>query len=134
MTVAPPIHRPPSGAGPGPGPGAGGGRGQAGTAAAATPSPSTDIYFWSTLLGALAVLASMTAIPPMVSGDSWLWPTIEVVAVIWLVGVGARLARLPAAVVVLLQLAAAAVALTALFTTGGLRRGDSQRRRGGRCR
>jgi len=119
MTVAPPIHRPPSGEGPGPGPGAGGGRGQAGTAAAATPSPSTDIYFWSTLLGALAVLASMTAIPPMVSGDSWLWPTIEVVAVIWLVGVGARLARLPAAVVVLLQLAAAAVALTALFTTGG---------------
>ncbi|HEY5115505.1 MAG TPA: DUF3488 and transglutaminase-like domain-containing protein, partial [Nakamurella sp.] len=116
MTVAPPVHRPPSGATPGPGPG---GRGEAGTAAPAATSQSSDIYFWATLLGALSVLASMTAIPPMVSGDSWLWPTIEVVAVIWLVGVGARLARLPAAVVVLLQLAAAAVALTALFTTGG---------------
>jgi transglutaminase-like putative cysteine protease len=117
MTIAPPVHRPPSGAGPDPGRGAGGGAGIA--AAPAAPSETTDICFWSTLLGALAVLASMTAIPPMVSGDSWLWPTIEVVAVIWLVGVGARLARLPAAVVVLLQLAAAAVALTALFTTGG---------------
>lgn len=122
MTVAPPVHRHPSGAAPGPGPGPGpaaGGAAPAGTAAAAGPSQSTDIYFSSTLLGALAVLASLTAIPPMVSGDSWLWPTIEVVTVIWLVGVGARLARLPAAVVVLLQLAAAAVALTALFTTGG---------------
>jgi len=126
MTVAPPVHRPPSGAAPGPGPGGGpatggggGGGAQAGIAAPVAPSQSTDIYFWSTLLGALAVLVSMTAIPPMVSGDSWLWPTIEVVAVIWLVGIGARLARLPAAVVVLLQLAAAAVALTALFTTGG---------------
>ena len=122
MTVAPPVQRPPFGAAPGPGPGPGpaaGGPALAGTAAPASPSQSTDIYFWSTLLGALAVLTSLTAIPPMVSGDSWLWPTIEVVTVIWLVGVGARLARLPAAVVVLLQLAAAAVALTALFTTGG---------------
>ena len=122
MTVAPPVQRPPSGAAPGPGPGPGpavGGPALAGNGAPAALSQSTDIYFWSTLLGALAVLASLTAIPPMVSGDSWLWPTIEVVTVIWLVGVGARLARLPAAVVVLLQLAAAAVALTALFTTGG---------------
>ena len=116
MTVAPPVdrptHGPGSGRGPGPGP-------AGGSAAPPAPSQPTDIYFWSTLLGALAVLSSMTAIPPMVSGDSWLWPTVEVVAVIWLVGVGARLARLPAAIVVLLQLAAAAVALTALFTTGG---------------
>jgi transglutaminase-like putative cysteine protease len=77
------------------------------------------VYFWSTLLGALAVLASTVAIPPMVSGGSWVWPTVEVVAVIWLVGLGARLARLPPGVILLVQIAAAAVALTALFTTGG---------------
>ena len=47
-------------------------------------------------------------------------PTVEVVLVIWLVGVGARLARVPAAAAVLLQVAGAAVALTALFTVGGI--------------
>ena len=72
-----------------------------------------------TLLGAVSVLAASLAIPPMISGDSWFWPTVEVVMVIWLVGVGARLARAPAAVSILLQLAGAAIALTALFTTGG---------------
>src|SRR5664279_2835441 len=114
MTVAPPVDRPTNGPGSGRGPGPGSGPGPAGgSAAPPAPSQPTDVYFWSTLLGALAVLSSMTAIPPMVSGDSWLWPTVEVVAVIWLVGVGARLARLPAAVVVLLQLAAAAASLTA---------------------
>ena len=93
----------------------------------ATPDPNAPArsaeaapaYFWSTLLGALAVLASTAAIPPMVSGGSWVWPTVEVVAVIWLVGLGARLARLPPGVILLVQIAAAAVALTALFTTGG---------------
>ncbi len=73
-----------------------------------------------TLIGALAVLAASSAIPPMISGDDWLWPTVEVVMVIWLVGVGARLARIPAAVAVVLQVAGAAVALTALFTVGGI--------------
>ena len=33
----------------------------------------------------------------MISGDGWWWPTVEVIAVIWLVGVGARLARVPTA-------------------------------------
>jgi transglutaminase-like putative cysteine protease len=71
------------------------------------------------LLGALAVLGGTLAIPPMVSGGDWFFSTAEVVAVIWLVGVGARLARAPAPVVVLLQLAAAAIAMTALFTVRG---------------
>jgi transglutaminase-like putative cysteine protease len=71
------------------------------------------------LLGALSVLGGTLAIPPMISGSDWFWPTAEVVLVIWLVGVGARLARVPDAAVVFLQLAAAAIAMTALFTARG---------------
>lgn len=71
------------------------------------------------LLGALAVLGGTLAIPPMISGGEWFWFTAEVVAVIWLVGVGARLARAPAPIVVLLQVTAAAIAMTALFTVRG---------------
>ncbi len=84
----------------------------------APKAPPTHLV--PTLIGALAVLAASSAIPPMISGDDWLWPTVEVVMVIWLVGVGARLARIPAALAVVLQVAAAAVALTALFTVGGI--------------
>ncbi len=73
-----------------------------------------------TLIGALAVLAATAAIPPMISGDGWWWPTVEVIAVIWLVGVGARLARVPTVLVMVLQVAAVCIALTALFTTGGI--------------
>ena len=40
--------------------------------------------------------------------------------VIWLIGVGARLARVPAAAAVLLQVVGASIALTALFTVGGI--------------
>jgi transglutaminase-like putative cysteine protease len=83
----------------------------------AAPAPPTEAV--PALLGALAVLGGTLAIPPMVSGGEWFWYTAEVVAVIWLVGVGARLARAPAAVVVFLQLAAAAIAMTALFTVRG---------------
>lgn len=81
------------------------------------PAPPTEAV--PALLGALAVLGGTLAIPPMVSGDGWFWTTVEVVGVIWLVGVGARLARSPAAVVVLVQVAAAAIAVTALFTVRG---------------
>ncbi|HEY4991263.1 MAG TPA: DUF3488 and transglutaminase-like domain-containing protein [Nakamurella sp.] len=83
-------------------------------------SPAAPVHLVPTLLGALAVLAATLAIPPMISGGSWFWPTVEVVMVIWLVGVGARLARVPAAVVVVLQVIGAGVALTALFTVGGI--------------
>jgi transglutaminase-like putative cysteine protease len=82
--------------------------------------PAPPVYLVPTLIGALAILAATIAIPPMISGEDWFWPTFEVVMVIWLVGVGARLARLPAVVVILLQVVGAGVALTALFTTGGI--------------
>ena len=85
-----------------------------------TPARDDDsVQALATLIGALAVLAASAAIPPMISGSAWWWPTVEVVAVIWLVGVGARLARVPAAAAMLLQAAAVSIALTALFTTGG---------------
>jgi len=88
-----------------------------------TPSvpapPITPTDALPALLGALSVLGGTLAIPPMISGGGWFLETAEVVLVIWLVGVGARLARIPAAAVVLLQLAAAAIAMTALFTVRG---------------
>jgi len=67
--------------------------------------PVTPTFAVPALLGALAVLGGTSAIPPMISGSDWFWPTAEVVLVIWLVGVGARLARVPAPAVVLLQVA-----------------------------
>lgn len=85
-----------------------------------TQPQAAPIHLIPTLVGALAVLAASSAIPPMISGDTWLWPTVEVVMVIWLIGVGARLARIPAAGAVLLQVVGVAVALTALFTVGGI--------------
>ena len=84
------------------------------------PEQNPPVYLIPTLLGALAVLAATIAIPPMISGGSWFWYTVEVVMVIWLVGVGARLARVPAAAAIALQVVGAAIALTALFTTGGI--------------
>ena len=93
-------------------------RGPAGARPPDEPAP--PIYLVPTLIGALAILAATIAIPPMISGEDWFWPTFEVVMVIWLVGVGARLARVPAAAAILLQVLGAGVALTALFTTGGI--------------
>ena len=93
-------------------------RGPAGAGPPDEPAP--PIYLVPTLIGALAILAATIAIPPMISGEDWFWPTFEVVMVIWLVGVGARLARVPAAAAILLQVLGAGVALTALFTTGGI--------------
>ena len=61
------------------------------------PDQNPPVFVVPTLLGALAVLAATIAIPPMISGGSWFCSTVEVVMVIWLVGVGARLARVPAA-------------------------------------
>ncbi len=92
---------------------------------ARAPAPPPDpqappVYLVPTLIGALAVLAATIAIPPMISGEGWFWPAVEIVLVIWLIGVGARLARVPAAAAVLLQILGASVALTALFTVGGI--------------
>ncbi len=86
----------------------------------AGPAAEQPVYLVPTLIGALAILAATIAIPPMISGDTWFWQTVEVVMVIWLVGVGARLARVPAVAAIVLQVVGASVALTALFTTGGI--------------
>lgn len=87
-------------------------------AAPAAP-PDRPVGVVGSLLGAIAVLASCLSIPPLVEGSAWVWPTVEVVAVVWLVGVGCRLSRLPLWATVPVQLGALSIALTALFTTGG---------------
>jgi len=90
----------------------------AGAAPSGPAAPPIDLI--PTLLGALAVLAATLAIPPMIVGSSWVGATIEVVLVIWAVGVGARLARVPVVAAIILQLLGAAIALTALYTVGGI--------------
>ena len=75
--------------------------------------PAPPIYLVPTLIGALAVLAATVAIPPMISGGTWFWPAVEIVMVIWLIGVGARLARVPAAAAVLLLNAGGSTGWTA---------------------
>ena len=72
------------------------------------------------VLAATAMIAGASSLASVVSGRSWVLPLIEVVMVIWLVGVGGRLLQLPAAGTVLLQTAAFLIALTSLFTTGGV--------------
>lgn len=81
-------------------------------------NPPTDIG--PTLLAAAAVLTGASALSVPVNGHSWVLPLIEVVTVIWLVGVGGRLIRLPTAVTALLQLAGFVIALTSLFTSSGI--------------
>jgi len=78
------------------------------------------VPFGPTFLAAAAIVAGSTALSVPISGTSWVLPLVEVVAVIWLVGVGGRLIRLPAVVTALLQLAGFAVALTSLFTSSGI--------------
>lgn len=73
-----------------------------------------------TLLGALAVLTGATAITPLVAGLTYLTPLVEVVAIIWLVGIGARLLLAPAWAVELAQLAAAVMTITSLHLTSGI--------------
>lgn len=94
----------------------------AGRLAPPDPADAQDpaIGFGQTFLAAAAIVAGSSALATPISGRSWVLPLIEVVAVIWLVGVGGRLIRLPTAVTVLLQLAGFAIALTSLFTSTGL--------------
>lgn len=85
-----------------------------------TASSASTLSAAPTVFGALAVLGGATALMPLVAGVSWLLPVAEVVTVVWLVGIGARLLRLRPWIVELFQLAALAVALTSLFTTTGI--------------
>ncbi|MET3807013.1 transglutaminase-like putative cysteine protease [Nakamurella sp. UYEF19] len=83
-------------------------------------APNPSIGIGPTFLAAAAILTGASALGTPISGNSWVLPLVEVVAVIWLVGIGGRLIRLPTAVTALLQLVGFAIALTSLFTTTGI--------------
>ncbi len=74
----------------------------------------------ATFLGVCAVLAGSAAITPLIIGHSWLLPVVEVVAIVWLVGVGGRLLAVPAAVIVALQAIGIVIAATSLFLSSGI--------------
>jgi len=71
-------------------------------------------------VAAASILTGASAIGTPVTGSSWVIPLVEVVTVIWLVGVGGRLIRLPTALTVLVQLIGFSIAMTSLFTTSGI--------------
>ena len=107
--------------------GAGGGRASGGVGGVGvdgtppgSPPDSSPTFLLPTFLAAAAILAGSSALGTPINGSSWVLPLVEVVLVIWLVGVGGRLIRLPTAVTALLQLAGLAVALTSLFTSSGI--------------
>ncbi len=79
----------------------------------ATPKPVAS------LLGALSVLAGSVALGSVIAGSAWVPPTVQVVGLVWLIGLGCRLLRVLAPVTVLAQVAGVLVTLTAVFTTGG---------------
>lgn len=80
---------------------------------------SEKLWVGPTLIAALAVLAGASALSAAIAGTDWVIPLIEVVGVVWLLGVGCRLLRSPAPVTVLVQFAGLVIALTGLFTTSG---------------
>lgn len=79
-----------------------------------------DIGIGPTFLAAAAILTGASALGTPITGRTWVLPLVEVVAVIWLVGVGGRLIRLPTVATVALQLAGFVIALTSLFTSSGI--------------
>lgn len=91
---------------------------------AGAPSPTTPpvkpTSIGPTFVTAAAIVAGSSALATPVTGGSWVLPLVEVVAVIWLVGVGGRLMRVPTVVTALLQLAGFVIALTSLFTSSGI--------------
>lgn len=78
-----------------------------------TPKPFVS------LLGALSVLAGSVALGSVLDGGDWVAPMVQIVGLVWLVGLGCRLLRVPAPVTVLAQAAGVVVTLTAVFTSGG---------------
>src|ERR1700712_4170866 len=85
-----------------------------------SPTDSPPTFLLPTFLAAAAILAGSSALGIPIDGSSWVLPLVEVVLVIWLVGVGGRLIRLPTTVTALLQLAGLVIALTSLFTSSGI--------------
>ena len=71
------------------------------------------------LLAAVSVLAGGSALVTTVDGASWVAPTVQIVGLVWLIGLGCRLLRMPAPVTVLAQAGGVLITLTAVFTSGG---------------
>ena len=72
------------------------------------------------LLAVLALLAGSAALSSVLDEPTWVLPIVEVVGIVWLLGVGCRLLRSPAPVTVLVQFAGFLVVLTSLFTSSGI--------------
>lgn len=81
--------------------------------------PVDRLWIGPSLVAALSVIGGSTALSATVTGGSWVVPLIEVVGVIWLLGIGCRLLRSPAPITVLVQFAGLVIALTGLFATSG---------------
>ncbi|MDQ6658053.1 MAG: DUF3488 and transglutaminase-like domain-containing protein [Actinomycetota bacterium] len=89
-------------------------------AAGAQEQPPVDrLWIGPSSVAALSVIGGSTALSATVTGASWVVPLIEVVGVIWLLGIGCRLLRSPAPITVLVQFAGLVIALTGLFATSG---------------
>ncbi len=83
------------------------------------PGPAGPVSPLVSALAAGSVLAGASALTAIVSGYSWIGPTVQIVGLVWLVGLGCRLLRLPAPVTVVGQAAAIVLTITAIFTTTG---------------
>ena len=70
-------------------------------------------------LGAVTVLAGSAALSSILDGGEWVLPAVQIVGLVWLIGLGCRLLRVPAPVTVLAQAGGVVVTLTAVFTSGG---------------
>ena len=81
--------------------------------------PRASAQPFVSLLGAVCVLAGSTALSVVVSGNSWVAPAVQVVGLVWLIGVGCRLLGAVTPITVLAQVAGVVVTLTAVFTNGG---------------
>ena len=67
------------------------------------------------VLAALATLLTTWSLAPVVDGKDWQGPCIALILVVMVVGMGARAARFPKALVAPLQLVAGSVVLTTVF-------------------
>lgn len=85
-----------------------------------TPLTLTAVAPLPALFSAAAVLATASAMNPLLDGMAWLRPAMIVAALIWLTGVACRSLRAPSYLTALLQFGALVGSLTALFTTSGI--------------
>ncbi|AZI57660.1 transglutaminase domain-containing protein [Nakamurella antarctica] len=82
-------------------------------------STSDSAYPLIGLLGALTVVAGASPLTTTLKGSSWVPAVLQVVALVWLIGFGCRLLRLPSPVVLGVQILGVITSLTSLFTDSG---------------